>query len=145
MTYFVFCLACSTQTSTQCLDLNSRMKVGSHNSLAIPRSLQHRIRAFDLQASVAVGIPDSSKYSCSPRATDTSLPRQPRNDTLGVTYRPRQTSPHSRLTIRLSTCVSPLGARPHPPGPNAAFNVRLYLISGRYSNPSNHQVYHAPP
>jgi hypothetical protein len=43
------------------------------SSLAIPRSLQHRIRAFDLQASVAVGTPDGSKYSCSPRAIDTSL------------------------------------------------------------------------
>jgi len=72
-TYFVFCLACSTHTSTQCFALNSLIKVGSHSSLAMPRSLQHRIRALDLQASVAVGMPDSSKYSCSPRATETSL------------------------------------------------------------------------
>lgn len=45
----------------------------NHNSLAIPRSLQHRIRALLLQPSVAVGMPLGSKYSCSPRATATSL------------------------------------------------------------------------
>lgn len=53
------------------------------------------------------------------------------------TYLPRQTNPHSRLTILGLTCVSPLGAKPHPPGPNALFNVRLYLISGRYNKPSS--------
>jgi hypothetical protein len=73
LTHFVFCLACSTHTSIQCFDLKSLMKLGSQSSLAIPKSLQHRIRAFDLQASVAVGTPDSSKYSCSPRAIETSL------------------------------------------------------------------------
>jgi hypothetical protein len=54
--------------------LNERMNAGSHSSEAIPRSFEHLIRAFDLQPSVAVGIPLGSKYSCSPRATDTSLP-----------------------------------------------------------------------
>jgi hypothetical protein len=32
--------------------------------------------------------------------------------------------------------VSPLGANPQPPGPNALFSIRLYLISGRYMIPS---------
>jgi hypothetical protein len=52
------------------------------------------------------------------------------------THRPRHTSPHSRETIRGPTLVSPRGAKPHPPGPNAALSVRRYLISGRYSKPS---------
>lgn len=43
------------------------------SSLAIPRSLQHRIKALLLQPSVAVGMPEGSKYSCSPRAMPTSL------------------------------------------------------------------------
>lgn len=120
--FLFFFTACSTNTSTQCCFLKSRIKVGSQSSLAIPKSLQHRIRALDLQASVAVAIPDGSKYSCSPRATDTN--------------RPRHTKPHSLLTILGPTSVSPRGAKPHPPGPNAAFNVRLYFISGRYNNPS---------
>lgn len=54
-----------------------------------------------------------------------------------LTYLPKQTRPHSRLTIRSVTWVSPLGARPHPPGPNAKFSVRRYLISGRYIRPSD--------
>jgi hypothetical protein len=32
--------------------------------------------------------------------------------------------------------LSPLGASPQPPGPKALFNIRLYLISGRYMMPS---------
>jgi hypothetical protein len=48
-------------------------KLTHHSSLAIPRSLQHLMRALDLQASVAVGTPDGSKYSCSPLAIATSL------------------------------------------------------------------------
>lgn len=82
---------CSANTSKQYLALNSRMKRGSLNgslsknhkiqchdiidqsSLAIPRSLQHLINALLLHASVAVAIPEGSKYSCSPRATATSL------------------------------------------------------------------------
>jgi len=43
------------------------------SSLAIPKSLQHLINALLLHASVAVAIPEGSKYSCSPRATATSL------------------------------------------------------------------------
>jgi len=46
-----------------------------HSSLAIPKSLQHRIKALLLHASVAVAIPAASKYSCSPRAMATSLQR----------------------------------------------------------------------
>ncbi len=44
-----------------------------HSSLAIPRSLQQRMSALLLHASVAVGMPFGSKYSCSPRAMPTSL------------------------------------------------------------------------
>lgn len=43
------------------------------SSLAIPKSLQHRIRALLLHPSAAVGIPDGSKYSFSPLAMATSL------------------------------------------------------------------------
>ena len=43
------------------------------SSLAIPRSLQHLINALLLHASVAVGIPAGSKYSCSPLAIATNL------------------------------------------------------------------------
>jgi hypothetical protein len=53
--------------------VNSLMKRGSQSSDAMPRSLQHRIKALDLQPSVAVGIPSGSKYCCSPRAIETSL------------------------------------------------------------------------
>jgi hypothetical protein len=45
----------------------------NQSSLAIPRSLQHRINALLLHPSVAVGIPLGSKNVCSPRATETSL------------------------------------------------------------------------
>lgn len=90
-TDFFFVGTCSANTSMQYLALNSRMKRGSLNnslskarkiqrysitdqsSLATPRSLQHLINALLLHASVAVGIPEGSKYSCSPRATATSL------------------------------------------------------------------------
>jgi hypothetical protein len=114
----------------------------------MPRSLQHLIRAFDLHASVAVGMPEGSKYSCSPLATDTRLGEaSERSMNLldrGRTYRPRHTNPHSLETILGPTFVSPLGARPHPPGPNAALSVRRYLISGRYSNPSTAYQHSSP-
>lgn len=51
-------------------------------------------------------------------------------------YLPRTTSAYSLVTALAVTIVSPLGARPHPPGPNALFNIRRYLISGRYIIPS---------
>ena len=75
MTIFLFFLVatCSTHTSLVYLLLNSRINLGSHSSLAIPKSLQHRIRAFDLHPSVAVGMPSGSKYCCSPRAIETNL------------------------------------------------------------------------
>lgn len=72
-TYFFLVGTCSANTSTQYFALNSRMKRGSQSSLAMPRSLQHRISALLFTASVAVGMPLGSKYSCSPRATATSL------------------------------------------------------------------------
>lgn len=39
----------------------------------MPRSLQHLISAFDLAASVAVEMPEGSKYSCSPLAMENNL------------------------------------------------------------------------
>jgi hypothetical protein len=47
------------------------------------------------------------------------------------THRPRQIRAHSLLTILFAILVSPRGASPQPPGPNARFKVRLYLISGK--------------
>ena len=52
------------------------------------------------------------------------------------TYRPSTTSAYSLVTDRWVTMVSPRGARPHAPGPNALFRMRRYLISGRYRMPS---------
>jgi hypothetical protein len=72
-THFFFVDKCSAKTSTPCCALNSRMKRGSQSSDAMPRSLQQRMSALLLHASVAVGMPDGSKYSCSPRAIATSL------------------------------------------------------------------------
>lgn len=72
-THFLPVFASSTNTSTQCFFLKSRMKRGSQSSEAIPRSLQHRMRAFDFAPSEAVAIPLGSKYSCSPRAVATNL------------------------------------------------------------------------
>jgi hypothetical protein len=45
----------------------------NQSSLATPKSLQHRINALLLHASVAVGMPEGSKYSCSPLAIPTNL------------------------------------------------------------------------
>ena len=53
-----------------------------------------------------------------------------------ATYRPCTISPYSLVTNLPVTILSPLGARPQPPGPNALFNIRLYLISGKYIIPS---------
>jgi len=75
MSLLFFVVICSTHTCLLCSAMNRRMKTGSHRSLAIPRSLQQRMRALDLQPSVAVGIPSGSKYCCSPRAMLTSLRR----------------------------------------------------------------------
>ena len=44
---------------------------------------------------------------------------------------PRHTNAYSRLTVLGPTFVSLRAARPHPPGPNAVFKIRRYLISGR--------------
>ena len=49
----------------------------------------------------------------------------------GKAYRPKATSAYSLVTAFAVTIVSPLGAMPHPPGPNALFNILRYLISGR--------------
>jgi hypothetical protein len=121
--FFFFLVGiCSAKISMHDLALNSRMKRGSQSSLAMPRSLQHRMRALLLHASVAVGIPEGSKYSCSPRAIATSLPKH--------------TSAYSRLTIFGLTKVSLRGARPQAPGPKALFKILRYFISGKYIKPS---------
>ena len=52
-------------------------------------------------------------------------------DIIECAYRPPQTRPYSLVTNLPVTIVSPLGARPQPPGPKALFNMRLYLISGK--------------
>jgi hypothetical protein len=71
--FFLLLVICSTHTSLLCCALNLRINTGSQSSLAMPRSLQHRINALDLHPSVAVGMPSGSKYCCSPRAIETSL------------------------------------------------------------------------
>ena len=60
-----------------------------------------------------------------------SLARGSCVDIIECAYRPPQTRPYSLVTSLPVTMVSPLGARPHPPGPKALFNMRLYLISGK--------------
>ena len=112
----------STKTSTHFCFLNRLMNLGSHNSDAIPKSLQQRMSALLLQPSVAVGMPEGSKKSCSPRATETS--------------RPWQTRAYSRVTYFSVTMVSLRGAKPQAPGPKALLRIRRYLISGRYKMPS---------
>lgn len=52
---------CSTNASRAYFALYLRIHRGSHNSLAIPRSLQHLTRALERQPSVAVGIPSGEK------------------------------------------------------------------------------------
>ena len=59
--FFFLVTTCSTQISRPFSRRNLRMNRGSHNSDAMPRSLQHLIKAFDLQPSVAVGMPSGSK------------------------------------------------------------------------------------
>lgn len=59
--FFFLVTWCSPNFSSQCFFLNILIQRGSQSSLAIPRSLQHRIKALDLQPSVAVGIPLGSK------------------------------------------------------------------------------------
>lgn len=44
---------------------------------------------------------------------------------------PSATRAYSLVTAFAVTMVSPLGARPQAPGPNALFNILRYLISGR--------------
>src|SRR5690242_862470 len=44
--------------------------------------------------------------------------------------------PYSLVTNLPVTILSPLGAKPQPPGPNVLFNIRRYLISGKYNIPS---------
>jgi hypothetical protein len=63
-----------TSRHTIVVSTNLYYKEQTHqSSLAIPKSLQQRMSALLLDDSVAVAIPDGSKYSCSPRAMATSL------------------------------------------------------------------------
>lgn len=71
--FFFLVVTCSTHCWTAWAFMNLRMKRGSHSSDAMPRSLQHRISAFDLHPSAAVDTPSSLKYCCSPRAWPTNL------------------------------------------------------------------------
>lgn len=48
-----------------------------------------------------------------------------------VPYLPSTTSAYSLVTAFAVTIVSPRGASPQPPGPNAWFNILLYFISGK--------------
>jgi hypothetical protein len=59
--FLFFVTACSTHTCFACCFMNVLIYLGSQSSLATPRSLQHRINAFDLQPSVAVGMPSGEK------------------------------------------------------------------------------------
>lgn len=68
-----FVMTCSTTISLPISFMYLLMNRGSQSSDAMPRSLQQRMRALDLQPSVAVGMPSGSKYCCSPRAIETSL------------------------------------------------------------------------
>jgi len=111
---------CSTQTSSQCCFLKSRMKRGSHSSDAIPRSLQHRVSALDLQPSPAVGIVSSEKYVHSPRAIATNLSRHgamlapilPKTSIGPETYRPWTINANSRVTTSPPPPSPPLAPTP---------------------------------
>ena len=59
--FFFLVVACSAHTCLAYSFMNLRMYLGSHSSLATPRSLQHRISALLLQPSVAVGMPSGEK------------------------------------------------------------------------------------
>lgn len=50
---------CSTQADSIDFFLKLRMKTGSQSSEAMPRSLQQRISALDLQPSTAEGRPSA--------------------------------------------------------------------------------------
>lgn len=52
------------------------------------------------------------------------------------THRPLQTKAYSLVTVFGVTILSLLGTNPQPPGPNARFKIRRYLISGKYKIPS---------
>ena len=71
--FFFPVVSCTAHTCLAYFFMKSRIYRGSQSSLATPRSLQQRMRALLLQASVAVGMPLGSKYSCSPRAMATNL------------------------------------------------------------------------
>ena len=90
------------------LDEREKERRTHQSSLAMPRSLQHRMRALLLQPSLAVGTPLGSKNVCSPRATDTSLqgPRAASARALrgGERARRGRTVRQRRVPTRASPC-----------------------------------------
>lgn len=76
-----FEFANETRVPVECamntMKTRAEIKEAYQSSLAIPKSLQQRIRALLLHASVAVAIPEGSKYSCSPLAIATNLESRP--------------------------------------------------------------------
>lgn len=55
----------------------------------------------------------------------------PHNQIISFADLPSATNAYSLVTAVAVMIVSPLGANPQAPGPNALFNILLYLISGR--------------
>lgn len=108
--------ACSTNASLACSFRNLRIYRGSQSSLATPRSLQHLMRAFDLQPSVAVATPSESKYCCSPRANETRL-NQLANE-LRMVSRDSPSSDNHRIFSRDELCRDEgLSSRRKSPAP----------------------------
>lgn len=87
------------------------MKDGSHSSLPIPKSLQQRISAVDLEDSTAVASPMPYEMVWSPIACDTNLP---------FTY-----MAYSRMTVLPRRSGLPRGTMAQPPWPKVRLRMRL--------------------
>ena len=153
LTYFFLVGTCSANTSTQYFSLNSRMNRGSlqyemlfelihkYGKVHVPKftgntkilTAPHQSIAFAClrcrwntrRVKVILFSPsdgDKSRFQ-STGAFSALTERQ--------TYLPWQTRAYSRLTIFGLTLVSPRGASPQAPGPNALLRTRRYLISGK--------------
>ena len=153
--HFFLVVACSANTSTQWVALNSRMNRGSlraggsahrcgHDIRALPEfTSDPEVLAASHQRITLAGFGggwDSRRVKiflfapCNPYQPGDYPPKlQHVVNRLGgfSGYLPRHTSAYSLLTILGPTFVSLRGARPHPPGPNALLRMRRYLISGR--------------
>jgi len=104
---------------------NSKVFTASHKSVAFAC-----LRCSSNPRRVKIFLFSACNSHQSTRMLQTSLDRN------CIAHLPRHTSAYSRLTILAETLVSLRGARPQPPGPNARFKIRRYLISGRYIRPS---------